>query len=1098
MKLIVGISFHLLVLYMLTGSIYSDNLDCKFHNDTCNWTRDEGWNEYLDSGGLNAAGKNNYLSSPEQSASNGSCLTVSFTSGRGTHFSVILKPNNGKQVRLYRSLDLYYYIPQEKRLTVDMHTSFKVIFRGYYKGIRVKGSTILHSVSYQPRACADTTLNCDFEDHNKCKYTIPGSSVNNEKWKTVNCQKQAVRGLPKTDHTLGPYGTYLYMNFNSGGFQGSELVFEKIPKGKYCIQFWYQTDSYVDLYFQTPKSKYIALTSDTYWQAYKQSTDFKQASNIVLKLTITATIGWLAIDDIRVTNGICKPKGFCVFATDLCAWSNMYSKDQWFYANAKDNGKRIGGPTQDHRNTTGGYAFFGINDNDKNDEIIAKIKSQVFDRDVFKCLTFWYFMSGENVGVLSVKVRTRSKDDYLYWILEGHQQDAWLEATVPFRSYDRYSVIIEGKVIGPSNRSIAIDDVSFLRDSCDLIPSKAKRLPPFMISKDFTEKPLNCAFNHTYCEWKRYSGWKNYIKDGGVTTYQSRGNMLVSPILRPSNESCFSVSFAAPEKTNFVTLINAEDESKKIIYSSINDGSDSFRTKHLTIQSLMYYRILIVVDGGEETTLFDTKLKRGACNDIAYDCDFEAEESCFYTTNVKWTDCHGKWKKHDRNSSSRDDLPKFDHTIGEFGSYFFMDESTMINDFNLFDDRMAVLKSSSAKAGEYCARFWYQMNGDAQLFVYTEQKSQNDATNYHEIRSARGKFWKPFEFTLNTSQSFQIDFEGHITRDHADWIAIDDVDLDQGACRQTGECEFKVDLCTWANMYEKRKWLHASRKDIEVFNNLPSTDHKGNRGQYAYFGNLINGNIQENDGRLTSPLIKKKYGCFSFWYLVDSASTGYLRVIYEPSDGNEVILRSISINKPSNWTRHDVMLTHNTKATSFTIILEANVENSSLIALDDVSFRTNSCKSTEYTSYSPTTSSKAPPTKDITTIRQTTDSEKTTTASSTVSPPEIFTPSATYISKTADKQTTRSSEQNTSRSLSFTTKTTTVKTDLKSNSGNTNDGATAKLTLGGAISISGLVIGVCAIVVIVAMSGVWLYRKKRRNGATALSNTVTEINNPLF
>lgn len=63
--------------------------------------------------------------------------------------------------------------------------------------------------------------------------------------------------------------------------------------------------------------------------------------------------------------------------------------------------------------------------------------------NIWKCLKFWYFMNGENVGSLHVRFEVIGQSNSTIWQLYGNQSaNYWNPASVPF-----YGKGLEGRVI---------------------------------------------------------------------------------------------------------------------------------------------------------------------------------------------------------------------------------------------------------------------------------------------------------------------------------------------------------------------------------------------------------------------------------------------------------------------------------------------------------------------------------------------------------------------------------------------------------------------------------------------------------------------------
>ncbi|XP_077981445.1 MAM domain-containing glycosylphosphatidylinositol anchor protein 1-like [Glandiceps talaboti] len=163
-------------------------------------------------------------------------------------------------------------------------------------------------------------------------------------------------------------------------------------------------------------------------------------------------------------------------------WVNVHddSIDKFDWRLASGNNKwGISGPQVDHTYGTdkGHYALFDVSGGSKGDN--AQMNNIPF-MSTFKCLTFWYHMSGKNIGTLRVILRHTiigPDSDRLLWTLSGPQteQDIWKQAQVPFVGFDDEAIVLEG-IRGSGNQGdIAVDDIYLDGNTCDdIIPAEAK------------------------------------------------------------------------------------------------------------------------------------------------------------------------------------------------------------------------------------------------------------------------------------------------------------------------------------------------------------------------------------------------------------------------------------------------------------------------------------------------------------------------------------------------------------------------------------------------------------------------------------------------
>ncbi|XP_032802376.2 neuropilin-2-like isoform X1 [Petromyzon marinus] len=123
------------------------------------------------------------------------------------------------------------------------------------------------------------------------------------------------------------------------------------------------------------------------------------------------------------------------------------------------------GPSHDHSSGQGNYAFVEVSERDE--QGAARLLSPpVTPHSTYRCLQFWYHMSGGIDSQLSVNVRTQTPmglQDETLWSLSGEQPaSSWQEARAILPQHATpYQVILEGKMGDGHNGCLAVDDVKF-------------------------------------------------------------------------------------------------------------------------------------------------------------------------------------------------------------------------------------------------------------------------------------------------------------------------------------------------------------------------------------------------------------------------------------------------------------------------------------------------------------------------------------------------------------------------------------------------------------------------------------------------------------
>ena len=83
------------------------------------------------------------------------------------------------------------------------------------------------------------------------------------------------------------------------------------------------------------------------------------------------------------------------------------------------------------------------------------------------CLMFYYHMSGDNTGSLSVDTwSARTGDRTVVWSLKGKQERAWMQGSVPLPQHQDYGIYVTGVMGGDTLADIAVDDIDFTNEPC--------------------------------------------------------------------------------------------------------------------------------------------------------------------------------------------------------------------------------------------------------------------------------------------------------------------------------------------------------------------------------------------------------------------------------------------------------------------------------------------------------------------------------------------------------------------------------------------------------------------------------------------------------
>ncbi|KAK1878895.1 MAM and LDL-receptor class A domain containing protein 2 [Dissostichus eleginoides] len=160
--------------------------------------------------------------------------------------------------------------------------------------------------------------------------------------------------------------------------------------------------------------------------------------------------------------------------------------------------------------------------------------------------------------------------------------------------------------------------------------------------------------------------------------------------------------------------------------------------------------------------------------------------NCNYEQDIcQWTQLATDvidWTRHSGSTPTIMTGPSSDHTTGG-GHYLYIEANSASH-----GDTARLISSECSDSGPQCLQFWYHMYGSADtmgLHVYLLQDRLADAVWWK--RNDHGNMWHLAQVDLATSGAFQVIFEGRIGSNDQSDVAIDDVSLHRGHCRDLAQ-----------------------------------------------------------------------------------------------------------------------------------------------------------------------------------------------------------------------------------------------------------------------------------------------------------------------
>ncbi|XP_046883115.1 MAM and LDL-receptor class A domain-containing protein 1-like [Hypomesus transpacificus] len=292
------------------------------------------------------------------------------------------------------------------------------------------------------------------------------------------------------------------------------------------------------------------------------------------------------------------------------------------------------------------------------------------------------------------------------------------------------------------------------------------------------------------------------------------------------------------------------------------------------------------------------------------------------------------WSRTRGAQTGNSPSPDTDHTLGtELG--FYLSAQLWRHHIGTRGRMVTAVNEPTPHSGE-CWRFWYHMEGRAELRVYLQTLgSPSSPPSLLWSRAGdQGEHWRQARATvLSPNAQYQVIFEAVVGEGSQRDIAIDDLTLLNGPCPEQGFCDFEMDYCGWVNSPPAGSgvdwdWVSGGGRF------MPPVDHTTNSalGHFVIFS----ADRGEEKAHLQSERVGAvERACLGFWFYMEMWSRGLeLSVYVNETEG----LRSVwskAENKGQIW--HRAMVDYKTTGTH-QIVFEATNLNKEEggIALDDV------------------------------------------------------------------------------------------------------------------------------------------------------------------
>ncbi|NXS75447.1 AEGP protein, partial [Pandion haliaetus] len=178
--------------------------------------------------------------------------------------------------------------------------------------------------------------------------------------------------------------------------------------------------------------------------------------------------GYIALDDLHVSDGACPEPASCDFERDMCGWSSPSDPHLHNFAWGWKSGVPLAkypSPEQDHTLGTrhGHYVYFDTSVLGPGGTT-ARLESQHLPAAADSCLQFWYHMDiPDHLSCGELRVMLHSvAGQRTVWSVVGHQSRGWRGSVVPVQSPSEFQIIFEITTWRwPMEGTVALDDIVY-------------------------------------------------------------------------------------------------------------------------------------------------------------------------------------------------------------------------------------------------------------------------------------------------------------------------------------------------------------------------------------------------------------------------------------------------------------------------------------------------------------------------------------------------------------------------------------------------------------------------------------------------------------
>ncbi|KAM4760976.1 apical endosomal glycoprotein [Cyanocitta cristata] len=320
-------------------------------------------------------------------------------------------------------------------------------------------------------------LSCSFEAGD-CALAASGKGT----WQRQSNGTGTTAG-PGTDHTTGTAAGH-YMVVNTGRVSlpaghtaalTSQPYQPSVPAQ--CLAFWYQlstgTPGSLQVFVEQSRVRTKVLSVSTMegssWHRSHVTVQPDGDWQVVFEAVgAGGDHGFIALDDLHVSDGACPEPASCDFEQDTCGWSSpsdpRLNSLAWGWKSGVTLAK-YPSPEQDHTLGTrnGHYVHFDTSALGARGTS-ALLESPPLPAATDSCLRFWYHMDiAEHLSSGELRVTLHgAAGQRTVWSVAGHRSRGWQSAVVPVQSPGEFQISFEITTRRwPVEGTVALDDIMY-------------------------------------------------------------------------------------------------------------------------------------------------------------------------------------------------------------------------------------------------------------------------------------------------------------------------------------------------------------------------------------------------------------------------------------------------------------------------------------------------------------------------------------------------------------------------------------------------------------------------------------------------------------